>query len=510
MNRTSEVLAIISVCAGLATLAVRPAPAQSFGASKQKVLLQRKLPALVHLPGNSIKVSVTSGDFDGALPYDFQALLETELLKDDPDLREDDHPQTIINCRITQYSQPQVITTLGPAVALTQNAPKTQQFERITGTLSVAFQAKTAAGLTLISDNVTSKYDEQFDGSGISTSHGVMGSLTGTWSKLKGQKNDENTPPTPAELRSRLILDAVQQIAEHIVNTNETIEVFLAKQNGALDEGDKDAQAGLWERALETFETATPSSKPEDDAYRVYNIGVAYEALAYSAEDQKSAVKYLDQAAINYGKAVDAKPNEKYFLDPQKRIETAIAHYRELQIQSEQAQKAKEAEAAAQANPTPPAPAPSSAASPRGLTNAQVLALVKAGVDEETVIHAIRGAEAVNFDLSPAAEKSLTSSGISARILAAMKTQAARKAVVAKAPAHKGLTNAQVITMVKAGMDEETIVNAIRGADAIDFDLSPDGERQLKSGGVSIRVLTAMKARATKRPAAYARPVAER
>ena len=41
-------------------------------------------------------------------------------------------------------------------------------------------------------------------------------------------------------------------------------------------------------------------------------------------------MKYLDQAAINYGKAIDARPAEKYFVDPQKRIETAIAHYKEL------------------------------------------------------------------------------------------------------------------------------------------------------------------------------------
>ena len=44
-------------------------------------------------------------------------------------------------------------------------------------------------------------------------------------------------------------------------------------------------------------------------------------------------MKYLDQAAINYGKAIDARPEEKYFLAPQKRIETAIVHYKELEDQ---------------------------------------------------------------------------------------------------------------------------------------------------------------------------------
>ena len=42
-------------------------------------------------------------------------------------------------------------------------------------------------------------------------------------------------------------------------------------------------------------------------------------------------MKFLDQASINYGKAIDAKPSEKYFLDPQQRIEIAIVHYKKLE-----------------------------------------------------------------------------------------------------------------------------------------------------------------------------------
>jgi tetratricopeptide (TPR) repeat protein len=500
MSRSAKNLLMVSL--SVVALAAVPAGAQSFGAAKEKVTLQRKLPALVRLPGNSIKIAVTASEEDGALPYDFQALLETELLKDDPDLREDDNPNTTITCRITQYAPPHQDITLGPAVALTKNAPKVQQFERIAGSLTVAFQARTHDGETLVSDNVISKYDEQFDSSGISTTHGVMGSLSGTWGRLKGQKTDDNTVPTLAEVRSRLILDAVQQIAEHIVNTDESVDVFLAKKDGPLDEGDKDAATGLWERALETFETAPPFPKPTEDAYRLYNIGVAYEALAYQAEDEKAAMKYLDQAAINYGKAIDAKPDEKYFIEPQKRIETAIAHYRQLEREHEEAARAKAAEQAAQNNP-PPGPAPSG----KGLTNQQVIAMVKAGMEETTIIQAIRGADAINFDLTPAGQKTLASGGVGEHILLEMKRQAAKKPA---AVVHKGLTNSQVIAMVKAGMDEATIIQTIHGAEEVDFDLSPPGEKTLTTGGVSAHILAAMKARALKRPIAVTRHVAER
>jgi hypothetical protein len=83
-----------------------------------------------------------------------------------------------------------------------------------------------------------------------------------------------------------------------------------------------------------------------DDAYRLYDVGVAYEALGYGADDPKQAVTYLQKASTNYGKAIDSNPGEKYFIAPQKRIETALAHYSKL-------------EAEARSASAPPAEAPS-------------------------------------------------------------------------------------------------------------------------------------------------------
>ncbi len=510
MSRSARIVLLFLLSIGLLTAA--PAGAQSFGANKEKVTLQRKLPALVHMPGDTIKVTVTSSDEDGTLPYDFQALLETELLKDDPNLRDDDNPATQIICQITDYSHPDptYTTRAAPGIAfgaggidITKSATRTATFERITAQLNVSFQAKDSAGHMLISDNISSSFDGEYDSEGNSTSHGMMGEITGKFSHMKGgAKSDDNNPPTHAELRSRLIIDAVQQIAEHLVDTNETVDAFLARKDGPLEEGDKDAETGLWERALETYETATAFPKPDEDAYRLYDIGVAYEALAYQAEDQKAIMKYLDQAAINYGKAIDAKPDEKYFLQPQKRIETAIAHYKQLDQEQQAAARAK-AEASSAANNPPSGPMDAG----KGLTDAQVITMVKSGIDESAVLQAIRGATAVNFDLTPAGQKALTSGGVTPRILTEMKIQAAKKPAVV---VHKGLSNTQIITMVKAGMDEQTIIQAINGANAIDFDLSPDGQQVLTSGGVSARVLDAMKARATKKPAGTAKHVAEK
>jgi predicted phage tail protein len=502
MSRSAKIVLLFVICIGL--LSVATAGAQGFGANKEKVTLHRKLPAVVHLPGDTIKVVINSSDAeeDGALPYDFQALLETELLKDDPNLREDDNPAAEIICEITEYSHPdpEYTNKLAPAAALggsqIASIAKAGAVERITGKLNVSFQAKDANGHGIISDNIESTYDQEFDSAGNSTAHGVLGQVTGSLSHAKGGQKSEDGPPTPAELRSRLIIDAVQQIAEHVVNSDESIEVLLARKDGPLEEGDKDAETGLWERALETYETAPPFPKPDEDAYRLYDIGVAYEALAYEAEDEKATMKYLDQAAINYGKAIDAKPTEKYFVAPQKRIETAIAHYKELdQEKNREAERAK-SEAVDAEN-----------SKQQGLTNDQVIAMVKSGMDDATVLQAIRGASAVNFDLTPAGQKALATGGVSPHLLAEMKVQAAKKP---PAVVHKGLNDTQIIAMVKSGMDEATIIQAIIGANAVDFDLSPSGLQALSSGGVSARVLDAMKARATKKPAGTSKHVAEK
>jgi tetratricopeptide (TPR) repeat protein len=425
MKLTTKLQVLVSI--GIGLLSASAGRAQSFGMAKEKVTLVRKLPAAVHLTGTTIKVKVTGHDDQSDLVHDLQALLETELLKDDPRLRVDESSAaTIVNCQITAYAHPQPTVTTRPALTVGKTQGKNQSFTRVTGDLSVAFQAKSASGQILSSDNVHAKYDKEFDSAGNNASAGIKGTFTSTISRITGQGSSEDlNPPTDSELRAKLMLDAVRQVAEHIVNTSETIEVFLARQKGGMDEGDKLAQTGLWPRALESFETATPLPKPADDAYRLYNIGVAYEALAYAAEDEKAAMKDLDQAAIDYGKAIDQKPAEKYFLDPQKRIETALAHYKMLDEQKNQ----KAAPITASKASSGPSGSNTSA---KALTNAQVIAMVKSGMEDDTVATAVRSAKTVSFDLTPAGQQDLTSSGVSAKVITAMKTRAARKPTAGK------------------------------------------------------------------------------
>lgn len=418
----SRGIGIAGVCAAVA-MAVLPVYGQGFGMDKTKVVLHRKLPALVQLPGNRITVKVVTvhpTDVDEAA--DLQSQLMTELLKNDPQLQEDDvHPQVIVSVQITQFAHPAPVVTARVVPGknlLGKSQPQTQNFTRITGALGVTFQVKTASGRTVVSDNVKANYDQEFNAAGDNTSHGVLGTLSDEAHRLKGAPEDQ--PPTDPELRQNLVTSVIHQMAEEIVNTDEAIEVQLAKNKGALDEGNKEAEQGLWERALETYTTANPFSKPEQDAYRLYDIGVADEALAYQATDAKAAMKFLDEAAINYGKAVDAKSSEKYFLEPQKRIETAVAHYRKLEM---------EANAPKQVAVNNPPPAPmvehdSPHAKAKALTNADVIAMIRAGMDDRQAEEKVKTAGAVDFDLTPAARRRLAADGVSAPVIEAMRTRA--------------------------------------------------------------------------------------
>lgn len=310
--------------------------AQSFGLPlmKSKVTLQRKLPALVQLPGTSVSITVTGHGGWGDLAQDVKSMLGSELTREDPRLSISDHGgDSLLSCQITAFEHPAPTTGTRPGTSTGKKAAAPVTTTRITGMMRVSFQSRTRTGKTIGSDNVIAKYDEEFD-NGNAVSGGVMGSMKNGIKRVTGgAKSEELNPPTDAELRTRLLNSVVQQIAAQLVNTRETVEVRLAKGKG-MDEGVKDAEAGLWSRALETWETMTPLPRPVDDAYRLYDVGVAYEALGYAADDLQAAMKFLSQASINYGKAIDANPGEKYFREPQKRIESALSHYEKLQQQN--------------------------------------------------------------------------------------------------------------------------------------------------------------------------------
>jgi hypothetical protein len=429
----------VTIVVGLGALLLAPAiGGQNFGSAftKKKIVLERKLPPTGHIDGTGIKVVVNAVGVQGDIAATLKSDLENILLRNDPRLRtEDVHPDTIITCTVTSYAQPAPVRTQQQTMSLNNKKPAQPQYmERVTATLTAGFKAASRSGHSLAADNVKANYDREFNvtsstGGSTGLASGIfhsIGSAAGHVTK-PGSSEQEETPPTAIELHDKLIQDAAMQIASHLVNTTEQVNVNLAR-GGALDEPDKLMESKLYSRALESLEVTPPFSTPEEDSYRLYNIGVANEALAYTSEDVTKARTYLQQAAINYGKAIDAKPTEKYFLEPQNRIDTALAHYKVLSDDAksshvEAVSSAHTSPAKSVSSPSAPASAP---ADPPGdaLTNDQVIEMVAAHIDEGNIIDNIQHAPDVHFDLSVQGQVYLSQHGVNGRVLTAMKTRA--------------------------------------------------------------------------------------
>jgi hypothetical protein len=452
-----------------------PVYPQGFGnVGKKKIVLHRKLPPVMQFTGTTFSIKVTARDPKYAdLTGKLKDLLETELLKDNDKLRADaNSTELAIVCTVTNFSVPPPTQFTRNEVVMQKGKQLEQpvQYNKITGALEVSYQARDPKnGRALDADNVKASYSEDFEaGTNQKAGKSLGTKVADPFKRMAGKKTEDSSgPPSNSELSENLIHQAIHEIASRITATNEPVEIMLAQ--GKLDKTNKTAEQGLWSRYLEQLETMPPLPNAKDDAYRLYNIGVAYEALAYQTEDRKAAKGFLQDAAINYGKAVDAKKEEKYFLEPQKRIETAMAYYRKIEGQ---------AKAVADANA--PAGQPPGSDDGKGATKAAGGKTKKAPTG--------KGAGD-----SKGAGSNSKGDGATSSADGGKGTAAPAKPAVAGAPA---LTNDQIIKMAKAGVDEDSIIATIRDAATVKFDLTPDGQIGLTSGGVKPKILAAMRDRA--------------
>jgi hypothetical protein len=458
-----------SIALALCFLLARGLGAQGFdkvGMLKKKIILHRKLPAVIHFTGTTFQVKVTSRDPKYAdVGLILKDRLEIEISKSNAHLQPDEKSaELIVNCILTSFEQPPEEHFFKNVTVFAKGAPNAQgksqtkpvdvpvEYKKIKGSLDVSYEAHDRSHHTLDAKNVPAKYSEDFEAATNQPANkSSLDKMGDPFKRMFGKKTEEPSgPPSPSELKDKLINEAVDQIVPRITTTNETIEVLLAR--GKLDEANKSAEGGLWTRYLEQLEQMTPFPKTKDDAYRLYDIGVAYEALAYQSESEDAARKFLQEAAINYGKAVDAKPDEKNFIEPQKRIETAMSYLHKLEAERKAFEAAKGQEGRTEppppAPPSPPAPptpgnnkqpdkpskpqnpAPKPPPKPQPskaidvLTNDKVIKMSKEHVDEATIIATIHDAAAVEFDLSVDGNIALTHGGVSSNVLAAMRARA--------------------------------------------------------------------------------------
>jgi len=317
---------------------------QGFGGRKKTIVLERKLPAAAKLPGSSFNVRVAAQNPQYKDVADkLQSVIETQLIRYNSDLSpSDDKPDATIAIRVLNYNLTQrAETDLTASLTHVGNNQQGRQQQptsvRVTGNLAVTYQARTRGGATIDAAPFEVKYMQVFD----QTSQTITKTKE-LFSKIPhpGRKPaaDDDTPHTMGDVEELLVNRMAQRVAARLVTTDERVPVLLAR--GKLDSNNRYADAGQWTEFVENLEMMTPLPDVDDDAYRLYNIGVGNEALGYKAQSPTSARRYFEQAVLYYRKAGDANAKEKYFIEPVNRIEIALEHYKKLAAPAKAAPKA--------------------------------------------------------------------------------------------------------------------------------------------------------------------------
>jgi hypothetical protein len=425
---------LFGVCASLS----KPVAAQfrkGFGQGLFEVTLTRTKPPTVYLMKTGIGVQVTSPVTRPGITERLASAIGSELVSNDPRLiLQKDKPQIAVVCNVSRLDTNQKVEMKTVSVS------KQIRTDRVYNEKTKKYENKAVYGVVqeiqntvVVTGDISLTYQARDQATGA-----VIDSATFSPTYRKEFLNGVGALST-ADVEEWLIQAAVLQVVPRLAPTKEPVKIQMGRPNDQVDDLNKLGQAGLWSRMLEQLQAMPALRDREKDAYRQYNIGVANEAIGYQTADVGSAIPFLERASVQYAKAIEMKPDEKYFLEPQARIATALASYNTLeqQIASYDSLKSRPAGRAATATSgrasaparnaagaKPPAAAPPAATAGKELfQNSHVIDLLKSGLDEDNMLAAIKDAKAVSFDLSPDGLKQLLSHKVPNRIIAAMRAK---------------------------------------------------------------------------------------
>jgi hypothetical protein len=422
MRRTIQLGGLL-VAALLA--AASPAGArEGFGMLTKKVAsMVRVIPPAVFLRGTRFQVTATgAGAPTAELAKRLQSQLESELIGRDSRLAVDaNRPEILFEVSILQNDkaerweerQETVLVQTGkdakgkPVFDTRQVAVR---YEVVTHAFAVAYKVSDRAKqVSLDANSLRFDFSNAFrEGAGV---------------------------PEMFTLESSAIGKAVDAIARRVTPTREKIAVLLPQ--GSLEALANLAIAGQWNLYLEGLERRSPSAKPNDESYRVYAMGVAYEALGYAAEDPVETLKYLEQASTSYNKAIEANPGEKFFAQsygsilthktataPLSRVQEALTNYRKLKDFQDQ-----HAAVAAAAVADDVSGGKSLEAKAQAVDNSAVIKMTRAGLPNGVILTTIDTAPKPSFDVSPQALIALSEAQVDKAIIQRMQEIATGKKV---------------------------------------------------------------------------------
>lgn len=403
-----------------ALLGALPAAAkEGFGMmTKKAAAVTRVSPPAVFLMRTKIQVkAVSAKSADGGLAQRLQSQLESELISRDSRLTiEQNRPETLIEVNILQ-----------------NEAGEQWETREVMKVRQTGKDSKGKPIFETYRDNVRYKVvTHSFSASYKVTDLTKKASLDADSAQVSFKKDFEegNGAPETFSLEGTAINQVVETIVRRITPTRETMHVLVPK--GSLEDLGNLAEAGQWNLYLEALEKRTPSPKPADDAYRQYALGTAYEALGYAADEPATTLKYLEQASVYYGKAVETNPGEKYFSQeyesllgnllksdkkippPLQRVQSALVSYRRLkdfQDNYESLLASKGAESAKSLD------SGGGGGGADAMDNEDVISMAEAGLEGDIILKAIDSAPRHQFDVSPQGLIGLASAKVDKKII---------------------------------------------------------------------------------------------
>jgi hypothetical protein len=231
----------------------------------------------------------------------------------------------------------------------------------------------------------------------------------------------EAGPPTRDAIEDQLLDNTVRRAAGRVSPGREPVRVLLARSD-EVDRLNSTAQSRRWQEWLTALEAVKPHRDRKRDSYRLHNLAVANEAIAYEATALEEQMARLELAKKLITQAFQQNPDEKYIVESEARIHKSLSDYQQLAALYQKAETTSPLPPTS--SRTPSAGATRAAAPGAGvMTNKDVIDLRVAGLDDDNLIAAINDAKAVNFDLSPAGLKTLLNGKVSNRVISAMRAR---------------------------------------------------------------------------------------
>lgn len=263
--------------------------------------------------------------------------------------------------------------------------------------------------------------------------------------------------PTEGEWRDALIEGLAAKVANRIVTVDQEFVAVLPVDKEFLQIREV-AKAGRWGEVQEQTEKMSPLSGT-NEAYRLYLIGLSYEAIAYGEADKSNeAAETLNKASKFYSDAKNVKPAEHEILLAQIRAQDSLDHYLEIQhfLQNRPKNPAPDAPVTeVKTSPAAPAPGVAPGTAPgstppaeNAANNAALVDMVKEGLPESVMITFVQTASEPKFDVSANGLMQLARAKVPSAVITAVQKQMTAKPA-APAPAHRPQTATKPVAPAK-------------------------------------------------------------